>query len=70
MKLFSVAIVQRLRIAFEDDRATAKSAEYIALKCWGSRTITGDLVQSKTLGRVTTELVGVEIQSIEEAMYG
>jgi hypothetical protein len=66
MKIFEATLVQHLRIQFDDDRATALSAEHVALKCWGSRALTGDLVQSKELGRVETRLIGAEIGEIQE----
>jgi hypothetical protein len=66
MKVFEVRLVQRLRIVFDDDRATRKSAEHVALECWGARTLTGDVIQSKTLGRVETRLAEAKIDGIME----
>lgn len=66
MKLFRVRLVQDLTISFEDDRASVVSAEHVATKCWGARSLVGDLGLSKSLGRWTARLEGAEVESIKE----
>jgi hypothetical protein len=70
MKVFRVVLVQHLEISFDDFRATAASAEHVALKCWGARALTGDLIEDRQLGRIETKLLTAELGKVEEVSGG
>jgi hypothetical protein len=66
MKRFRVRLTQEIEISFDDDRATATSARYVAEKTWGARALVGDFGTSTTLGRWDVELTAVDVEEPRE----
>ena len=66
MKRFRVRIIQEVEIAFTDERATDKSARYVAERCWTTRAMLGEFGSSRNVGNWETKLERAEIEEITE----
>jgi hypothetical protein len=66
VKEFRVVIVQTVLLSFEDDRATEKSAEHVAARCWGSRALVGDSGSSRNLGNWTARLANADVTRVTQ----
>jgi hypothetical protein len=66
MKRFRVRLVEEVTIEFDDERATEKSARYVAEKCWTLQAIIGARGSSRTVGNWNTALESAEITEIRE----
>jgi len=66
MKTLRVRLELEVDIRFDDERATEKSARYVAENCLNSRAYIGEGGTSKTLGRWLSDAVNRRVIEVKE----